>query len=65
MTKHLSIRGVSNPSLRPQTVTESSWYYENRGGIDVYIKAGDETANVRIQWARLMKSAKRCGKETK
>jgi hypothetical protein len=53
----------SQPSRRPQNVNESAWFCENRGSIDVYIQTGAVTARVRIPWAKLLKSVKRCGRK--
>ena len=30
---------MNKPSLSPQRVSAEIWYYENRGGIEVYISA--------------------------
>lgn len=59
-------KGKRGPSLNPQNMRDGkSWYYETRGGIQVYAHSAHGTTVTRIPWSRLMKSAERCGWKVK
>ena len=53
----------TGPSRRPQRVRNGVWYYEDATSIGVYASRVNTTTNFigGIPWARLMKSADRCG----
>jgi len=57
------------PSNTAQYVSDSSWYYERRGSIELCHELRDEaglyiqTDHIIIPWRKLMASAKRCGRK--
>lgn len=64
-----SRRGRKAPSLNPQQaphqVAQEAWYYEDRRGVEVYVRLtlrSDVMTRVRLPWGMLLRSARRCGK---
>jgi hypothetical protein len=59
---------MSKPSRSSKHLGDSAWWYEDEGGIiavkEVRHKDGTHiaTTQVRIQWAPLLRAARRCGK---
>lgn len=52
------------PSRMPHDARDGSWWwYENRGSVDVYVKAPTSTgtAHARIPWRQLLAAARRLG----
>ncbi len=62
-TKRVRVR----PANDAQNISVQSWYYENRGKLELYIAGEDDRgpsiASVKIPWAMLIASAKRCRPE--
>lgn len=60
-------KDLPSPSRKPKAITKTSWWYEDRRGIDVIHQihasgAYVRTDSMRIYWAKLIAAAKRCGK---
>ena len=54
-------------SLRPQNIKKGvAWYYEDRGGIEIYHHCGiGEVKSIAIPWRKIMKSVERYKKSRK
>lgn len=57
-------------SLKPQTVSDSCWYYEERKGIQIIYEIRDKntdayirTDQILIPWRKIIASVKRYGEE--
>ncbi len=49
------------PSLHPQNITKTTWYYEHKNCIEIIHYPGESTpSTIRIPWWRLIRSLKRC-----
>ena len=57
------------PSNKPTNISEDSWFYERRGGIDLIHWCKDvegkkrHASTIKIPWKLLMQSAARCRPE--
>lgn len=51
------------PSLNPQVISETVWYYENRGHIEVHVEPSTIHRSFKIPKYRLERSLKRMGQE--
>ena len=64
--KKRKIRGINAPSLAPQSLGDSDWFYEGDYKIILVHEVKDISGNylktdqVKIPWKKLIASAKRC-----